>query len=103
LCAYALVNLTPPVRRQNKQVEAFQSDSSASVDLNVALMLDDGELGKDLESSCHFRVEVYPHVKAAFAINKADDPLRIEFQRNPPLLGVVSRKGYAFGEGGQDS
>jgi hypothetical protein len=50
--------------------------------LNVALMLDDGELGKDLESSCHFRVEVYAHVKAALAINKADDPLRIEFQRD---------------------
>ena len=32
LCAYALVNLTPPVSRQNKQVEAFESDSSASVD-----------------------------------------------------------------------
>ena len=32
LCAYALVNLTPPVSRQSKQVEAFESDSSASVD-----------------------------------------------------------------------
>lgn len=31
LCAYALVNLTPPVSRQNKQGEAFQSDSSAMV------------------------------------------------------------------------
>jgi hypothetical protein len=49
---------------------------------NVALMLDDSELGKDLESSCHFRVKVYAHVKAASAINKADDPLRIEFQRD---------------------
>jgi hypothetical protein len=37
LCAYALVNLTPPVSRQNKQVEAFQSDSSASVDAATLL------------------------------------------------------------------
>ena len=53
-------------------------------DLNIALMLNDGEFRKHLKSSCHFRVGVYPNMKAAFAINEADNPLRIELQRDLP-------------------
>src|SRR5437868_4973898 len=53
-------------------------------DLNVTLMLDDGEFRQNLSSSGHFRMGIDSHVKAAFAVNKANNPLRIEFQGDLP-------------------
>src|SRR5579871_3088087 len=52
--------------------------------LNVTLMLNDGEFRENLNSGCHPREGIDPNMKAALAINKADDPLRIELQRDLP-------------------
>src|SRR6185437_5226320 len=50
-------------------------------DLNVALMLDDGEFRKNLKARGHFLVRIYAHVKATFSIHEPNYPLRIELQR----------------------
>ena len=46
--------------------------------LDVALVLDDGEFRQDLDTRAHIAVSVDSYVEAPFAVNKADDPLGIE-------------------------
>ena len=57
-------------------------------DLNIAFVLDDRELRKDLSTGGHLRMSIHAHMETTFAIHESDNPLRIELQRE--LLNIKS-------------
>ena len=68
--------------------ETFQSFEH----LAIPLMLDDHELGKHLVTRRHFFVPVQADMKAALAVDEADDPFHTQFHsiflRKNRILGV---------------
>ena len=49
--------------------------------LNIALVLHDGELRQNLNSCCHLRMPADSDVKTAFTVHKAYDPLSVKIHR----------------------
>ena len=47
-------------------------------ELHIALMLDDSELGQDLEASNHVRMRIDPDIEATFPVHKPCHPSRIK-------------------------
>ena len=68
---------SPPVIRPNHA--APKKFFECMEQLNIALVLNNCELRKHLESGSHLRVFVDADEKTTFAVNESDHPLRFQF------------------------
>src|SRR5580765_8616959 len=55
-------------------------------ELRIAFVLDDGELGQDLNSHRHALMSSDSDMEAAFTIHEACDPFRVEIHGHPELV-----------------
>jgi hypothetical protein len=79
-----------PVRHSVAVIRSNHSATEVCLEgvkhLHIALVLHDGEFRKYLEPCGHFRMGIYPHVKATFTVHEACNPLRVQLHWTLPNI-----------------